>query len=157
MDMNAVSTQPKSNYLFLGILVVIVLIASFFGGIAYQKSMHATATTAASGAARTARFGGGARRGGFGTVAAISGSSITLTLRSGASTTFTITNSTKVTNNGASASVSDIQVGDRVAITRDTTNTSQADSIILNPSFGGGPGGSSSSGSSSLNVPTQTN
>jgi hypothetical protein len=151
MDMNSPSInshkqQPTLNNLkttrslVMGLIVVVLLAVGFMAGVSYQKGKH-VATTATT-ASQNGGFGGGGRRGGgFGTVTAVSASSITVQSRSGASTTYSIAGSTQVTNNGAAATVNDIQVGDTVAVTPDTTTTTQADRILLNPSFGGGAGG----------------
>lgn len=68
-----------------------------------------------------------------GTVTAVSDSSITVKTARGTTVTYTITSSTTVDNNGSSASVSDIKVGDTVAVRQTTDTTGDAASIQLNP------------------------
>jgi len=123
----------------LGIVLVVLLCGvSFAGGIAYQK--HNTKTTTASNFAAM----GGVRRqgGGIGTVSAISSTSITVTSqRTNTDKTYTINSSTTITNNGQTASVSDIQTGDMVIVVPTSSTSNTASRILVNPSFGGGFGG----------------
>jgi hypothetical protein len=133
----------------VGVLIVaLVLVAgiSFFGGVQYQKGKTPATTSAQSAASTNGQSGGGAA-GGFGhgsyqrgdraigTVTAVSGTSITVQSRSGSSNTYTITSSTTVTDNGQSSSVSDIQTGDTVFMTLDSSNTQDVTSIMLNPTI----------------------
>jgi hypothetical protein len=137
------------------VIVVIILCGlSFFGGESYGKNHapKAAATTSAFGGSGSAGggFGGGGFRhsGGFGQVSAVSSSSITVqNPRSGTSTTYSITASTTITDNGQTVPASDIQVGDTVIIQVASSGSTTATTILVNPSFGGGGGGSSSSSS----------
>jgi hypothetical protein len=142
---------PRGGQLVVGILIVAVL--SFLAGMQYQKGK--TPATKAVSATNSSQYGsgsggpgGGFQRGdrAFGTVSAVSSTSITIQTRSGTTSTYTITSSTTVTNAGQSASVSDIQSGDTVIMTLDSSNTQDVSSIMLNPSFGGGFGGGSGGG-----------
>ena len=93
--------------------------------------------------------GGGNRRGRgeTGTVTTISSDSITIkSSRGEAEIKYTITDSTTVTDNGETASVGDIQVGDTVRVQTGTTDgeTTTATNIEVNPTENidrGGPGG----------------
>lgn len=151
----------------LGILIVVAII-SFLGGSQYGKH-HANNTSATSSnrlASTSGGFGpGGGARGGFnradrvvGSVTAISASSITIDdSMSGTSKTLAITSSTQISDNGQTVTYSDIQTGDTVFATEDSSNTSNASRILVNPSFGGpdqGQSGASSQNSSSQNVTT---
>jgi hypothetical protein len=124
---------------------IIIAGLAFYSGTIYQKDHTKTTTTSSSssssgrGAFGGGRFGGG-RRPTFGQVTAISDSSITVQASDGTSTTLSITSSTTITDNGTSETTSDIKVGDTVAVVADPTTTSQADRILVNPSFGGGGG-----------------
>ncbi|TAH33440.1 hypothetical protein EYC59_04900 [Candidatus Saccharibacteria bacterium] len=79
----------------------------------------------------------GARMGGVGTVTAVSSSSITITLRSfgpdssssGTSKTYTINDSTKVTVDGTTGTVSDIKKGDTVFIRTSSSSSTTATQI----------------------------
>ena len=82
-------------------------------------------------------FGGG-QRPNIGEVKSVSDSSITVSdSRSGSDQTFKITNDTKVSNDGSTGSVSDIKTGDTVIIQADSSDSSTASRIILNPNFQG--------------------
>jgi hypothetical protein len=61
--------------------------------------------------------------------------------------TLSITSSTQISDNGQTVTSSDIKTGDTVFVSEDTSDTSQASRILVNPSFGGFGGGGSSSGS----------
>lgn len=154
---NLPSAKPASSMTkYVAIVLAIALIAggSFFAGMQYGKSSSNTGGANGMGA-----FGGQGTNGGFGgrmgqmgtfgTVTSISSTSITVSVTQGGpdqqssdsssstSKTYTINSSTTVTNNGSTASVSDITNGDTVMIRTSTSDTSVAASIILNPSFGG--------------------
>jgi hypothetical protein len=148
------SNGNAALYIGFAIALVVVAAGAFVGGMQYQKSTGGSSTTATTqtGAGgfggAGGGFGGTRRSGGFGTVTAVSGTSITISettpgsdSSSGTSKTYAITSSTTVTDSGQSASVSDIQTGDRVIIRTSTSDTSTASSIMVNPTFGGGAGG----------------
>lgn len=135
-------------------LVVVVAIAGFLGGMAYQKGHQKAASGNAFASGNNSQFpsggfggsgpGGGQMPGGFGTVTAVSDSSITVqNTRSGSSTTYSITSSTTVTNNGSTAAVSDIKAGDTVIVQTSSSDSTTATQIIDNPNINGGPPSSS--------------
>jgi len=99
--------------------------------------------------------GGQFGMGGFGTVTAVSGDSITVKdQRQDEETTYTITSNTEVTDGGDKAAIGDIKVGDTVMVRTDDSSDSTnktATSIQLNPSFGGARGNTQSSQSSDSN------
>lgn len=128
------------------VLAVLVLIAAagigFYGGVAYQRQ-HQTVASNRLNAPSTGQAGFG--RGRFasnrvvGQVTAISPTSISIqNSRTGSSVTLAISSSTTITSNGQTATTGDIQVGSTVFATENSSNTSQAMSILVNPSFGGG-------------------
>ena len=71
--------------------------------------------------------------GSTGTVTTVSSSSISIKTARGTTITYGITSSTTVSNNGSSASVSDIKVGDTVSIRQANDTTGNASTIELNP------------------------
>jgi hypothetical protein len=131
-------------------VLIAVAVVSFFGGVSYQKGKQPSSSEASNpdqaapqapgqqnGAPGPMGMGGS-----MGTVTAISASSISVQdTRSGTATTYSITGSTKITDNGQSASTSDIGVGDSVMVIPGTSDSSQAAQIMVNPAFPGGPGG----------------
>jgi hypothetical protein len=141
-------TQAKPFLMLLALIVIIGL--SFYAGTDYQKHRQtATPATAVASSGFTARggFGGGrfAADRIIGQVTAVSATSISVdNSRTGATSTLSIASTTQITDNGQTVAYSDIQNGDTVFITEDSSNTSQAATIVVNPSFGGGLGGSSS-------------
>lgn len=155
------STEPSGiSKLVVGALAIIIVgILGFLGGIQYQKGKQQTPIAGAQDGVsgnQEGGFGGfqggpnGAQgmRGVFGEVTAVSNTSISVQdARNDSTSTLEITGDTKVTNNGQSASVSDIKVGDNVIIQTNSSNSKQADQIILNPQMPS-PGG---------NTPTTTN
>ncbi|HUD06692.1 MAG TPA: hypothetical protein VMR34_02295 [Candidatus Saccharimonadales bacterium] len=169
MDQDTVKRKKKrgpslSAIFLIALGGVIIAGLGFWGGIAYQKGHQSTSSSASSNTASTGggsggggfggRFGGGSRV--IGPVTAVSPTSITVSnQQTGSSSTLTITSSTVVTDNGQTVAASSIQVGNTVFISEDSTDTSQASRILVNPSFGGfnqqnsTPNPSSNSGSSS--------
>jgi hypothetical protein len=140
---------PKS--LLVSIAIIILMILSFYGGVTYQKHHHpASTTTATSSNGQAGGFGGRGRFGNgqrptIGQVMAISATSITVQdSRTGTSSTLSITSSTQITDNGQTVAASDIQTGDTALVTASTSDKTQAARILVNPSFGGGAAGSSS-------------
>ncbi|HUB93927.1 MAG TPA: hypothetical protein VMB52_05485 [Verrucomicrobiae bacterium] len=157
------STGPRSAFIVVGAVLIAGL--GFLGGMQYQKgktpatTAQTTSGTQQTGTGGAGGYGGGSFRRGdraFGTVSSVSSSSIAIQTRSGSTATYTITSNTSVTNDGQTASVSDIQSGDTVALTLDSSNTQDVSSIMLNPSFGGFGGNSggapSSTGASASGV-----
>jgi hypothetical protein len=130
------------------LVLVIVGLACFYGGMTYEKHHYkplTSATTASSSGSINSnglnsgnqQFQGGSRT--VGQVTAVSPTSITVNnSRTGTSSTLAITSSTLITDNGQSATASDIQVGQTVFIREDPNNTSDAASILISPNFGGG-------------------
>lgn len=150
---NSSSHKPKReiDHRLLGTIamVAVALVAGFVIGIVYQKGHQKSTTSSTNGFSRSGGFNR-ANRGVIGTVSAISSSSISVNdERSGSTVTLAITSSTQITDNGQTTSASDIQTGDTVFVTKDSSNASQAARILVNPSFGGGFGGQSGAGSSS--------
>ena len=136
--------------------VVVVGVGGFFAGVAYQKGKQPS--TAATGATLSQRdsFGGqfSGQRPTRGQVTAVSGSSVTLTNeRTGSTEQFAITSSTTITNNGQAASASDITAGETVMVIADSSSSSNAAQIIINPTFGSMQGGAGGE----MSAPAQTN
>lgn len=141
-----------------GAVVILAAAGSFVGGVQYQKGKAPSSATAMT--RQAGQFGGPgggmARNGGIGTVTAISADSISISdQRSSATKTYAITSTTKITNNDATATYSDIAVGDRVLVQTSSTTSTDATSIAVNPTMMGGPGGTTDTQSSGST--TQTN
>jgi hypothetical protein len=150
------SIKAKKNFplktLYMVVLVIVIILLSFFGGVSYQKHHSSTSKVASTTTNRggfSRQSGGMGMNGGFsgnsdrviGSVTAISSSSISVAdQRTGSTVTLSITSSTQISDNDQSVSASDIQTGDTVFVTEDSSNTSDADRILVNPSFGGGGG-----------------
>jgi len=127
------------------VLLLVVGAGCFYGGVAYQKGHQKTAGTntnmTAFGGTRATGGPGGGMMGGFGTVTAISATSITVeSSQTSTSTTYVITSATKVTDNGSTSSVSAIQTGDTVIVQPESSSAKTAATIVLNPSMSGAPG-----------------
>lgn len=145
-----VPTKTFGNSLLVIIVLVIVAVAAFFSGVVYEKSgTKKTSTTARDSVVGTfGRYNSvhNGQRPIFGPVTAVSATSISVqNERSGTTATLVITSSTVITNNGSTVSASSISVGDTVIVRASTTNTNQASTITVNPNFGSGTGGDSSS------------
>lgn len=150
------SSNSKSS-MNIGIMIVVAVVlcgVSFAAGMSYQKSHTKTPTAfgqGANGSGGPGDFGNG-QRPNIGEVKSVSADSITVSnTRSGSDQTYKITSSTTVTNDGQTASISDIKTGDTVVVQTDSSDTSTATRIMLNPSFQGPPQSSSSSQDSMTN------
>ncbi len=134
----------KIFLVFLAFLLVAGF--SFWGGTAYQKSHSRVGVANVSsiyGGEAGGNFSGHARYGGFGTVTAISSTTISVQdFRSGTVTSYAITPSTVITDNGTTVSYSDIANGDRVIVMASSSSPTVASTINVNPNYGG-PGGAS--------------
>lgn len=150
----------KPTYAKYGVIAVVALVlcgVSFGAGINYQKGKQTTNSTASAntnGQFPSQGGGQGGFRGGqrpnIGEVTAVASDSITVQdSRSSSSQTFKITSSTTVQEDGSAASVSDIKTGDTVLVVADSSDSSTAAQIMLNPSFGPPGGGSTQSSPSS--------
>jgi hypothetical protein len=147
--------KTKRDPIVLIVAAILIAGVGFVGGMQVQKglgSKSASATTGTPGGYGTGGPGGGFRHNGtFGTVSSINGttSMVVQDSRTGTSVTVSLTGNPTVTDgSGNSSSVSAIATGDTVIVMGSTGSdgTVAATSIRLNPTFGGGaPGGSSSS------------
>ncbi len=133
----ALHEYQKQMYKKMAVVAALIIlpIAGFFTGMAYQRQ-----TNAASGAAitqsgtRGGRFGGMMHNRGIGTVKAISATSITITERfNNTDKTYTLTSSTAYTNGTAAASASDVKTGSTVMLTLDPSDTTKVTTVTLNP------------------------
>lgn len=142
--MNDGQKRSKNLPIFLSVAAVLLLAASFYGGVSYEKSVSKTTQTGTVGTFGNGTGGpsGGSRvrNGSFGTVTAVSDTSITVNeSRNNTTMTYAITSSTTITNNGSAGSVSDIKIGDNVLIEASSSDAKTATRII--DGIQGGPGG----------------
>ena len=149
--------------LFLGVIGLVVIVGiSFYAGISYQKNktsnLSSTTTQTGPPTGGFARRFSGSRT--FGTVSAISSTSITVTPQNGGNdVTYSIDSNTVIDDNGQTVTTSDIQSGTTVMVSASSTTTKVARRILVNPAFGGFNGGAptpQSSGSGSQ-PPTSVN
>jgi hypothetical protein len=131
---NSGNSGQYNKKVLLIVAAVAYSVIIFYLGITYQKNnTKSIAKTAAS------QFGGFAGRGGanfanrlFGTVTAISSSSISVNnTRTNSTTTVAINSNTQITSNQQTISASDITVGEDVMVALDPSNTSIATSITV--------------------------
>lgn len=146
--------KKTSSYkpIFFAIAVLLLLALSFFGGMMYQKSTTKTVDMGAVAALGTngPSGAGRARNGAFGTVTAVSSTSITVNEpRQNTSATYAITAATSIMNSGSTGAVSDIKVGDQVIVEASSTDTKTATRIVLGMQGGFFNGGGSSGTSTS--------
>jgi hypothetical protein len=144
---NTKRTVTYSQNSVLGVVAaIILLLLSFYVGTLYQKSHVAYGFGRGKQAGLRARHAG-RKLANLGTVSAVNSSSITIsTFLSGTSKTFTINSSTKVVNNGQTASVSDIKSGDRVLVRTGGSGSTTATQIDINPNIGQGMSGMTPAG-----------
>lgn len=142
--------QEKSNMnknIITGIVIIVVALAAFFGGIFYQKSQR-TNTAGQFAQNRTGRFGqnfannrNGAFRGGFGgavigDVVSVDADSLTVKLQDGSSKIINLANSTTYSKT-VTGSKEDMKTGTRVAAigSTNTDGSVTAQNIQLNPAM----------------------
>ena len=135
----------------VGLLVVAVGVGSFFGGMAVGENNEPTQVAVGGGGqdgqtmpTQPDDFMAGGMRGGMGAmgeVSAVSSSGISIEdMRSGEASTYEINASTEILDNGDTAKVSDIEVGDSVMVIASDSDEDVAAQIIIDPAMGG-PGG----------------
>lgn len=130
----------KHTYLITGVIIVVVGVAAFFGGMQYQKSQRPQIVSL-SGQGRQGQFtrqfgtGQGNRGGGvIGEILSQDDKSITLKLADGSSKIVIISSATAI-NKQATGSKSDLKTGERVAVFGSTNadGSVTAQNIQLNP------------------------
>lgn len=121
----------KNNYLITTILVLVFAGAGFYGGMKYQQSKG-------PGITRNGRVGGVSNRSGFrpvnGEIISSDSSSITVKLQDGSSRIVILSSKTLI-NKAAMATISDLKVGEKVAVfgTDNTDGSVTAQNVQLNP------------------------
>lgn len=128
--------KRTEKVLALGVTAIVIAALGFGGGIVYQKGKQSSNDAPVARGANDSNFRASFNgpRGTMGTVTAVSSTGISLEdSRSGTASTLEITDATKVTNEGQTASISDVKVGDTVMVQSDSTNAKQAAQISLNP------------------------
>ena len=133
-----------AQIIIMAVAILIIAGGAFWGGMAYQKSRQPT-TLSRSGGPQGGGFGGGqfngANRPTFGQVSSINSTDMVVASRFGGNVTVQLDSNPTVTDgSGNSASVSDIQTGDTVIVqgSKNSDGSITAQSIRINPSFGGG-------------------
>ncbi len=147
----------KNNTLIMGILVIVVGVGAFFGGMQYQKTKSTSQFAAGQFGGAGLRGGaGGGRTGGTrpvaGEVLSSDNNSVTVKLQDGSSKIVLVSSSTTI-NKADQAAMSDIKTGERISAYGQTNadGSVTAQNIQINPMFGGGPG----RGASPTASPTQ--
>jgi hypothetical protein len=136
------SVSPKQRqYIVYGGILTVACCISFVAGVLSQKGHNdntldtQTGTTSQYGTNNQLAQGMGAGRmrgGAFGTVTAISETSITIDdQRQGTEATYTITSDTTISDSGTTATISDIAEGDTVMIAPDPSDSGTAATINL--------------------------
>ncbi len=131
--------------LVIGLAMLAVAGAGFAGGVKYGESREPGAAETAvtdpslrSGPGMQDGTMGGGAMGMMGEVAAVNSSSITVeNTRSGSRSTYAITGSTEISDEGEDAEVSDIEVGDEVLVIPSSSDEDAAAQIMINPVIGG--------------------
>jgi len=139
----ALKTKKPAKNTELNNKIVLIIIAAlaysvviFYIGVAYQK--HHNKTPIAANKTTNGQFGNFGGRGGsfanrlFGSVTAVSPTSITVANpRTNSTTTVTINSSTTITDNQQTISTSSISIGEEVIVALNPNNTSFATSIAV--------------------------
>jgi hypothetical protein len=144
--------HDSSKIIIAGLGALVVVILSFIAGMQFQKGKASKTVVNARGNVTFNGRRGGQRNGVIGTVSAVSATSITVQdTRTQTAKTLSVDSTTTITNNGTTAAITDIKVGDTVIVTADTTDATKAARVVLNPQAGGGfgPGGAAPTSSDS--------
>lgn len=160
------ATSPLKWYIALAIAIVVSAGAGLVAGMQLNKTSGTSAMSGYGMQAGMQRGFGGAR-GDFGTVTAVSSSSITIQQPSrprsqsssssqGQTKTYTMTADTKVTNGDSSAAASDIKIGDTVRVETSSSDNTTASTVELNPQIRGGHGTMNTSNSGQADEPSDT-
>lgn len=137
---------------------LVVGVGGFAAGMQFQKGTSASSLSQQGGPGGMNGFGPMNQNGVFGTITALSDSSITITTSNmggpntstnstsntsttGTTKTYTINSTTTISVDGSTAKVSDLQTGDTVMIQTDSTNSAVAASIRSGAGGMMGPGG----------------
>jgi pyruvate/2-oxoacid:ferredoxin oxidoreductase beta subunit len=127
--------------LLLAAGAVVVIGASFYSGVAFQKAKHPGTANTGFGTNSAVSGTGFRRRMSRSTVTAISSSSISVKDTSGNTKTYAITSSTEIDKDGQTATATDISVGDEVVVISSDGSTANR---IMDGIMGGGFGGGAS-------------
>ena len=151
------ATVVKATSIFA--IALLIAGAGFFGGMQFQKNQSGSSTVSETRQGSNDIGSGPSRQGGqmmngtMGEVTAVSSASITVKdERSSSSVTYTVSDSTAITEDGSEVTIDDVQTGDTVMISADDSDSTLASSIQLNPTMGMG-----NSGAQSSSVQTKTN
>jgi len=137
-----INTKPSVGMaLAVFIALLIGVVGGFAAGVHTSSSNGSTAPSTQNGAGgmMNGRMGGrGMGMGMMGTVSQVTDDSIVVQNdRTGASTTYTITEDTTITKSGATIDISDIKSGNNVMIqTSNAEDSTTATSIVINPTMG---------------------
>lgn len=148
----AASGRGNAAKWYIAIVVAIIVSAGagLVAGMHIGKASGGGIGAQGAGSMPGMRGNMGEMRGGFGTVTAVSDSSITIESRmtrlgqgdessQGATATYKITSDTKVTSNGETATIGDVKTGDTVRVETSDSTTDVASAVELNPQMRGGP------------------
>ncbi len=151
------ATVVKATSIFA--IALLIAGAGFFGGMQFQKGQSGSSAVSETrqgygnmGSTAPSDQGGQMMNGTVGKVTAVSSASITVKdERSSSSVTYTVSDSTTISEDGSEVTIDDVQTGDTVMISADDSDSTLASSIQLNPTMGMGNSGAQSS------IQTKTN
>ncbi len=124
----------KNTQLIAVVILVVGLAVGFFGGIQYQKAKSPQAQSQSRGGRGSGRFGGANGGTAVGQIISLDSNSITIQLQDGSSKIILLSSNTSI-NKTASASASNLQSGERVAIfgTTNSDGSITAQNVQINP------------------------
>ncbi len=139
-----IRTIGMNKKILMGVGVVVLMGASFWGGMAYAGSATPAAGTAGQYAGRTGRTGGAGRAGGGfagGTILSKDATGITIKLQNGSTEIVLIGNSTPILKSAA-GTTADLTVGTTVSIngTANSDGSVTAQSVQIRPAGAPIPG-----------------
>jgi len=135
--------EMKNTTIIMILLCVVFGAGGFFAGMKYQSSKSSGSGQYAGRFGGQGRNGGTGNRAGFrpiiGDIISADNNSITVKLQDGSSSIVLLTSKTTI-NKAATASATDLTVGERVSAigTSNADGSVTASSVSINPMFGGG-------------------
>ncbi len=119
--------RKLNKKIIIGIVAILALIGSFFGGVQYQKAVFEGQEEKDTASHQNTNR----QRTNTGKVTAITQSSVTIKDRTNHEFTYAITEATRIRDRGVSVTADDIKVNNNVTIYVDADNSKHASVIII--------------------------
>lgn len=119
--------RKLNKKIVIGVVAILALIGSFFGGVQYQKAVFERQEKKDTASQQNTNR----QKINTGKVTAISQSSVTIKDRTNQEVTYAITDATRIRDKGIDATTGDIKVNDNIVVYVDADNEKNASMIVL--------------------------